>query len=215
MLLASASDRYDAGCSLNRPRTMCHFAFIIFAFLQAIQWSISLSEWGLRKIYLVNISCALTLVPCSPPCTHTKETLIQVTCSNPMILKYSCSHFEGFYWTIWWQRSTEAEAGQFQNDSSKNIRSPFVRLPPLGSGHLCLTHCLSPFMITAPEDFPRAGSMYGFICSWVLGGKGLFQVLTNSTLTLLTQKSYYFFYIFLSFVFILFLFSGPTLKGYF
>lgn len=113
---------------------------------------------------------------------------------------------------IRWQSSTEAEAGKFQNDSSKNIHSPFVLLPSLCSKHLCPDALPLPF---CDYCFERAGSIYGFICSRVLGGKGLFLILTNSTLTLLARKSYYFFYILLGFIFLLFPFSRPTWKEYF
>lgn len=152
--------------------------------------------------------CVLALEPHSLPCLQTKEALVKVTCSTPVILKNCCSCFEDFYWTIEWQSSTKAEAGQFQNDSSKNIHSPFVLLPSLALNTSALTHCHYPSMVTAPKGFSGAGSIYGFICSWVLGGKGLSLILTNSTFMSLIQKSYYYFYVFLSFIFFLFPFLG-------
>lgn len=72
---------------------------------------------------------------------------------------------------------------------------------PCALDNSALTHCLYPSMITAPKDFTRAGQCYGFICSWVLSAKGLFLILTNSTLTSLTQKSYSFLYTSFSFIF--------------
>lgn len=96
------------------------------------------------------------LLPYSPLCSWNKETLIKVTCSNPIILKYGCSRFEDFNWTIRWQSSIEAETGKFQNDSSKNIHSPFVLLPSPCSDTSALTHCLylSDYCF---KGFPRQG----------------------------------------------------------
>ena len=86
----------------------------------------------------------------------------------------------------WWQSSNEGQAGKFQKDSSKNIHSPSVLLPSLCSEHLC-PDALPLF--SAPKGFLRAGSIYGFICSWVFGRREWFLILTNCTLPLVTQKS--------------------------
>lgn len=110
------------------------------------------------KFYLVNNFLHHTfLLPYSPLCSRNKESLIKVTCSNPIILKYSCSCFEDFTWTIQWQSSIEAETGKFQNDSSKNIHSPSVRLPSLFSGHLCPDSLPSSFYDYCSKGFPRQG----------------------------------------------------------
>ena len=44
-------------------------------------------------------------------------------------------------------------------------------------------------LFSAPKGFLRAGSIYGFICSWVFGRREWFLILTNCTLPLVTQKS--------------------------
>ena len=88
---------------------------------------------------------------------------------------------------LWRQSSNEGQAGKFQKDSSKNIHSPSVLLPSFCSEHLCPDAL--PLFFSAPKGFLRAGSIYGFICSRVLGGRELFLILTNSTLPSVTQKS--------------------------
>lgn len=86
---------------------------------------------------------------------------------------------------------------------------------PFALNTSALTHCLYPSAITASKGFLRAGSIYGFICSLVLGGKGWLLILTNSALTLLARRQHYFFYILLGFIFLLFLFFWANMERIF